>query len=143
MARENVEIIRRSYDELARTGDFDTELFAPEFEFDNSNAKLDAAVYRGLDGLREFLSLMRDMWKQMRFEPEEYIPVDENRVVVPVRITVVGRDGLETAARSAHLVTIRNSRVARMKAFQTKADALEAAGLTDSLRPRNSGALGH
>jgi ketosteroid isomerase-like protein len=129
MSQENVEIIRRGYEEFGRTGDFDPELFEPEFEFDNSNAKLDAAIYRGPGGLREFLSLMRDMWEHMRFEPEEYIPVDENRVVVPVRITVVGRDGIETAARSAHLFTMRDGRVARMKAFQSKADALEAAGL--------------
>lgn len=36
-------------------------LFDPEVEFDNSNAMLDAAVYHGPEGLREYLSLLREM----------------------------------------------------------------------------------
>jgi hypothetical protein len=34
-------------------------------------------------------------------------------------------------ARSAHLVTVRGGRVAHIKAFQTRKEALEAAGLRE------------
>ena len=92
---------------------------------------LDAAVYRGTEGLREYLSLMREMWRQVRFEPQVYIPVGEDQVVVPVRMVAVGRDGIETVARAAQIITLRRGKIIRMKAFQSKAEALEAAGLEE------------
>jgi ketosteroid isomerase-like protein len=131
MSEENVEIVRRNFEDFVRTGDFDPEAFDPEVEFDNSNAMLDAAVYRGTDGLRDYLSLMREMWRQVRFEPQEYIPVGEDQVVVPVRMVAVGRDGIETVARNAQIITLRRGKIIRMKAFQSKAEALEAAGITE------------
>ena len=131
MSQENVEIIRRGFEEFVRTGDFDPEDFDPEFEFDNSNAMLEAAIYRGTEGLREFLSLLRDMWKQLRFEPQEYIPVGEDQVVVPVRMIAVGRDGVETVARRATVFTLREGRITHVKAFQSTAEALESAGLRE------------
>ena len=100
MSRENVEIVRRGFEDFARTGDFDPELFDPDAEFDNSNAMLDAAIYHGREGLREYLFLLREMWKPVRFEPQEYIPVGEDQVLVPVRMITVGRDEVETVARA-------------------------------------------
>jgi ketosteroid isomerase-like protein len=131
MSQENVEVVRRGLEDFLRTGEFDPELLDPEFEFDNSNAMLDAAVYRGPEGLREFLSLMREMWKQVRFEPQEYIPVGEDQVVVAIRMSTVGRDEIETVARAAGVYTLRDGKVTHMKAFQSKAEALEAAGLEE------------
>ncbi|MDX6582580.1 MAG: hypothetical protein QOI10_1764 [Solirubrobacterales bacterium] len=131
MAHENVEIVRRGFEEFVRTGDFDPELFDPKVEFDNSNAMLDGAVYRGPEGVREYLSLLREMWKQVRIEPREFIPVGEDQVVVPLRMIVVGRDEIETVARAANLFTLRDGRVTHFKAFQSKADALQAAGVVE------------
>jgi ketosteroid isomerase-like protein len=92
---------------------------------------LDAAVYRGHEGLREYLTLMREMWKQVRFEPQEFIPVGEDKVVVPVRMIAVGRAEIETVARGATVFTVREGKVTHMKAFQSKAEALEAAGVRE------------
>ena len=131
MSQENVEIIRRINEDFARTGDFDPMLFDPDAEFDNSNAGLDAAVYHGPEGLRDYLSLLREMWKSVRFEPQEFIPVGEEQVVVPVRMVTVGRDEVETVARAATIFTLSEGKVTRMKSFQSKADALEAAGLRE------------
>jgi len=131
MPEENVQIVRRGFEEFVRTGDFDPELFDPKVEFDNSNAMLDGAVYRGPEGVREYLSLLREMWKQVRIEPQEFIPVGEDRVVVPVRMIVVGRDEIETVARAANLFTLRDGRVTHFKAFQSKAEALQAADASE------------
>jgi ketosteroid isomerase-like protein len=131
MSQENVEIVRRGYEEFARTGDFDPELFDPDVEFDNSNAMLDAAVYRGPEGLREYLSLLREMWKQVRLEPQEFIPVGEHQVIVPIRMITVGRGEVETVARTASVITVRQGKITHMKSFQSKAEALEAAGLSE------------
>lgn len=42
-----------------------------------------------------------------------------------------GRDGIEVEARSAWLITIRNGEQTSLTLFQTKREALEAAGLAD------------
>ena len=131
MSQENVEFIRGRFEEFGRTGDFDPADFDPEFEFDNSNSLMDASIYRGTEGLHQFLSLMREMWKQLRFEPQEYIPVGEDQVILPVRLIAVGRDGVETVARAASIFTLREGKVLHAKAFQSKAEALEAAGLRE------------
>jgi hypothetical protein len=71
------------------------------------------------------------MWKQVRFEPQEYIPVGEDQVIVPIRMISVGRDEVETVARSTNIFTMRKGKVTRIQAFQSKSEALEAAGLSE------------
>jgi hypothetical protein len=71
------------------------------------------------------------MWKTQRFELQEVIPFGEDRVVVLQRTVSVGRDGVETSARNANVLTLKQGTATHIKAFQTKAEALEAAGLRE------------
>jgi hypothetical protein len=71
------------------------------------------------------------MWESQRWEPEEVIPVGHDQVVVPHRIVSVGRDGVETIARNTNVYTLKERKATHIKSFQTKADALEAVGLTE------------
>ena len=64
-------------------------------------------------------------------EPEEFIPVGDDRVIVPQRIVSVGRDGVETIARNTNVYTLNEGKARKIKSFQTKADALEATGLSE------------
>ena len=91
----------------------------------------DRAVYRGHEGVREWLAHQREVWQSQRYEPEELIAVGEDRVLAALRFVSVGRDGIETVAHIATLTTIRAGKVTRMQAFITKAAALEAAGLSE------------
>src|SRR5437667_79548 len=110
MSQENVEIVRRGYEGYNRTGESVLELVDPDGVWDNSNAVFDPAVYRGLDGVREFLLWLREMWKQVRLEAEEFIVVDEDRVIVPTRIVSIGREGVQTIAHNANLFTLRDGK---------------------------------
>jgi len=131
MSQENVDIVRRFFEHFSRTGETDLSLIDPDAVFDNSNAMLDAAVYRGHDGARTFLSLLQEMWQGMRFEPQEFIPVGEDQVIVPFRMVMRGRDEIETVAHSATLYTFSEGKITHAKAFQSKAEALEAVGLRE------------
>ena len=131
MSQENVEVLRRFSEHFSRTGETDFSVIDPDAVFDNSNAIFDGAVYRGHDGVRTYVSLLRGMWEGMRFDPEEFIPVGEDRVIVPVRMVMRGRDEIETVARSATLYTLSKGKITHAKAFQSKADALEAVGLSE------------
>lgn len=134
MSRENTEVARRGIEQLNRqcsAEKLDLSLFARDIVVDNSNAVFDAAVYRGHDGVREWLSWARGMWKRQQFEPKQFIPVDEDRVIVPVRIVSVGRDDVEVVARAAALVTVDEGKITHMQTFQSETDALEAMRLSD------------
>jgi ketosteroid isomerase-like protein len=126
MSQENVEIVRRTYE----TDDPDPDLYDAEAVFDNSNA-IDPGVYRGLDQIREFYDAQGEMWESQRYEPQEFIPIGVDQVVVSEEIVSVGRDGVEVVARVATLCTLRAGKITHLKTFQTKADALEAAGLSE------------
>jgi ketosteroid isomerase-like protein len=137
MSQENVEIVRRIYEKwedlvLADPDDksFD-DFFDSAIEVDNSNAVFDGAVYCGRDGLREYLALLREAWTSLRLEPEELIRVGEDQVVVAQRIFPRSTGGVEVIARSATTYTFRDGKVIRIKTFQSKAEALEAAGLRE------------
>ena len=134
MSQENVEVVRRGMEQFNQdftAEDLNLDLLAPDIVFDNSNAGLDAAVYRGHDGMRELMSLLRGMWKLQQGQAQEFIPVDEDRVIVPVRIVSVGREDVEVMAHAAMLVTVGDGKITHIKSFQSKADALEAVGLSE------------
>ena len=134
VSQENVEIARRGVEQYNRqftsTQELDLDFLAPDVEFDNSSAALDAAVYRGHDGIRQFMSLVRGMWTVQTAEAEEFIPVGKDRVITSFRMVSVGRDNIEVTFRAATLVTVGGGKITHMKAFQSRADALEAVGLS-------------
>ena len=132
MSQENVEIARRWVGAYNRR-DFDglIGLTDPGVVLDNSNAAFDGAVYRGHDGVREWLSWVRGMWKRQQFRPQEFIPVGEDQVIVSVLLVSVGRDDVETVAHGAAITTMREEKVTQLKTFQSRAEALKAVGLSE------------
>ena len=127
-----MEIVRRGYEYFNRTGELDPDHWDADAVFDNSNAIFaDPGVYRGFDRIMKWVVDQRKMWKSQRYEPHEFISVGADRVVVPQRIVSVGRDGVEVVAHTANLFTLRGGKITGSKNFQTKAEALKAAGLTE------------
>jgi len=132
MSQENVEIVRRGYEHFSRTGELDRDRWDADAVFDNSNAIFaDPGVYRGFDRIMEFFIAQAKMWTSQRYEPEEFIPVGVDQVVVPQKIVSVGRDGVEVVAHTANLFMLHAGKVTSMKNFQSKAEALEAAGFSE------------
>jgi ketosteroid isomerase-like protein len=54
-----------------------------------------------------------------------------SEVVVPNTAHVRGREGIEVIARSAFVFTVENGQITRLRLFQERAEALEAAGLRE------------
>ena len=136
MSQDNVEIARRGlepFNEQFETGEVDLGLFARDITVDNLAATFDGAIYHGHDGLREWMALLRGMWKRQLTEPEEFIPVGD-QVIVPIRIVSIGRDDVETVAHAVLVMTVRERKIAHIKGYQTKAEALEAAGLSGQIK---------
>jgi ketosteroid isomerase-like protein len=133
MSQENVEIVQRAYkvfDDAGFSGaaGLDLGAFDADIEVDTSKRTFDVDVFRGHDGLREFLSLQRGMWKRRRLEPQEFISVDEDRVVVATRIVGVGRNEVKIVAHAASVWTLHAGKITHVKFCQDKGEALEAVG---------------
>ena len=125
-------MLRRGYDHFNRTGEPDYSLLDPDVVYDVSRRVFDPEIYRGHEGVREFTRLMREQWETIRVEPQDFIVTGDDVVVVPVRLVGVGKQSrAETTANAAHLWTFRGGKVIRQTTFQTRAEALEAAGLPE------------
>ena len=134
MSQENVEIVRRSTDAYNRR-DLDgiLESWALDARLDWSNARsFDAGVYRGHGEIRAFMEEFFASWGEVRIALV-YGPIEvEDGLLIAENVTYMrGRDGIEVQARSAWLITIRDGQHTSLTLFQTKQEALEAAGLSE------------
>jgi ketosteroid isomerase-like protein len=93
MSRENVELVRSGYEAFGQE-EFD-RMFAwldQEIVWDVSRRLIDPDVFHGHEGVREFLRRQGEVWSHQRIEPEEFIAIGEDVVVVPIRFVSTGRE---------------------------------------------------
>jgi ketosteroid isomerase-like protein len=103
---------------------------APNVEFDFTAAYPDRPVMRGIEELRRFRE--EGPWAELSFEPERFVDVDDERVLVLVRVYATGTgSGVPVELRNAHEFTIRDGVLVRFKVYADRASALEAAGLSE------------
>lgn len=137
MSQENVEIVRRVYEAIAR-GDTAAVLAAydPEVEWEFSGSPFrdlfKRVVYRGHDGLRSFIrERYEEAWESIEDHLDELIDAREHVVSV---VTTQGRglaSGAEVELTHAGVWTIREGKIVRVAWVGTRDEALEAAGLRE------------
>jgi ketosteroid isomerase-like protein len=134
MSQENMELVRRAIDAYNR-GDVDgfLENWAPDAVCDWSNSRgLDAGVFRGHGEIRAFAQRFLGTWDEARIElVGDPIEVEDGLLIFENVAHLRGRDGVETQARSAFLVTIQDGEQTALTLFQSKQEALEAVGLPE------------
>src|SRR5436309_12740291 len=116
MSRENVELARRGYAAFAE-GDVDAmaEFFHEDFVLYDSPLLPDQGVYRGFQGFVENYRKALESFEEFRSDPEEIIDVDDERVVVAVRISGRGKGShVVVDARVGHLWTVRDGRAVEL-----------------------------
>ena len=130
MSQENVELVRRAswawndggMDALLKYMDGDVEWhpFADSME---------AGVYHGHDGVRDYLGRPAEIFEEARLEPLEVIDVDDERVISVIRVIGRSENFGEIDAEFAWLITIgANGKIVRVETFTDRAQALAAAG---------------
>jgi ketosteroid isomerase-like protein len=129
----NVEKVRRATDAYSRR-DLDGWLaeWAPNAVLDWSNSRgFDAGVYRGHEEIRAFAQRLFAAFEEVRIELVDPVEVEGGVVVAENLAYLRGRDGIEVEARSAWLITIEGDKTTALTLYQTKQEALEAAGLRE------------
>jgi ketosteroid isomerase-like protein len=129
MSREDVEIVRRLFEATTRR---DAEgafpLLDPEIEWDMSGFPFPdlAGVYLGRDEVFRWWLRYFEIWAESGFEIVDTADVGGD-LAVTTRAWGKGRDGIEVEQAFVNLVTVRDGRLVRNRAFRTRDEALEAA----------------
>jgi ketosteroid isomerase-like protein len=133
MSEENVEIVRRAWEAYKRRdNEAALALYDPEIEIDlRGEARVGTGVYYGLEGVQAFFRDWVSTFGDVRSEVEEWIDAGD-QVIAMVRSYGRGkRSGVPVDMLEAHLWTVRDGRLRRLRTLATKADALKAAGLSE------------
>jgi ketosteroid isomerase-like protein len=132
MSEENVEIVRRHNeawnrrDLTAWLGSFGS---GAEVDWSRSRGPL-KGVYRGYGELEVFWDAFHSTFEDVHVEFHAFTEAGSD-VVVPNTSHIRGRQGIEVVARSNFVFTVENGQITRLRMFQERAEALEAAGLSE------------
>jgi ketosteroid isomerase-like protein len=127
MSEENVEIVRRAYEHLSATHLPLPEVMDAEIEF--SLAWMEG---RGVDAFRDAITEWVGTFDEWTIEATNLTAAGPNQVIAIVRDKGRPKDsGAAIDNEFAHLWTLRDGRAIRFEAFTERAQALEAAGLSE------------
>lgn len=131
MLRENVETVRRA---IAAVNDRDVDRYLACCTADvqlRAPRGVGGGVYDGPDGIRRFNVNLFDAGRDFRIVIEGLEPVGSDRVLAFLRITFHGRaSGIAVADDfpTANVYDLVDGRIARVRIFLDRHEALEAAG---------------
>ena len=137
MSQENVKIVRRGIVAFnaADAQDLDawiTEYLDPEIEWQTSREDPDAATHRGHEAVRRYYDQWLDSFVGLHADVEEYLDAGDDRVFAWIRWTGRGHaSGIGTEWWLAIVYTLRDGKVLRAEEYFDRAEALEAAGLSE------------
>jgi ketosteroid isomerase-like protein len=134
MSEENVEVVRKLYGFFARRdvalafpdhADPDIELRVPPLYPDTPE------VFRGPEGVEDWIAMIDEVWTEWRFEPERYLDAGSTVVVLARLVAEGDSSGIHLEREVAHLWEVENGRATSIRAYLNPAEALEAAGLEE------------
>ena len=90
----------------------------------------DAAVFRGYEGVKEYMRRWAGIWSHWAAEPEQFIETDGDVVVVLRHTATAKAGGIEVAGTHAVVFTVVAGKLTRLRDFARPEDAIEAVGLS-------------
>ena len=132
MSQANVELVCRAIDSVNR-GRLAVEDIADDFEMDWSNSVGPLkGVYRGLEQVNEAFQSFREAWDRLQWDVQEAIDLEGGRVLIVNRVRMRGRTSrVEVEATGIQVWTLREGKLASVKLYQSRAEAVEAVGLSE------------
>ena len=133
MSEENVEVVRAIYEEWGR-GNLQAGVshFDPTIMFIPYEGRPDGrSHYVGAEGIAEFMRTWLKEWTDFSITADELVDAGDT-VVVSQRQRATGKtSGVEAELAFFAVWTFRGRAVIRMEHFRDRAEALEAAGLSE------------
>jgi|SRR4029453_716246 ketosteroid isomerase-like protein len=134
MSEENVEIVRQAWEAWVRKdNETGLALYDPEVQIDLTAVPHigQSEVYFGREGLQEWLRDLLASFGIVKTEVEEWIDAGEQVIAMVHSYRRGKRSGVPVDMVQAHLWTVHDGLLLRLQIFSTRAEALEAAGLSE------------
>jgi ketosteroid isomerase-like protein len=131
MSEQNLAVLRAGYERFRRTGEFDDDLFDPDFVWDMSTFRgwPEAQTYSGIEGAREFMTEWISAFDDWQLEIEALHDAGDNVVAVARQRGRSKSTGLPVDMTFAQVWTLRAGRQIRMQMYDDPAEALRANGI--------------
>ena len=128
MSQENVELVRRAFEAWFR-GDSEEALAGLDPDIVYKPAQEEAV--QGLDAVRASWERWQASWQEQEVTLEETIDAGDH-VIQAILFRGRGRgSGIEVEGRFFQVLTIKDGKAVRWEEFSDRAEALEAAGLSE------------
>jgi ketosteroid isomerase-like protein len=134
MSQENVEIVRGSLEALADGGlDALAEFWNPDINWRAiEGAPDDVGEMHGREAARRYVQDWFETFDNFTAVAEELLDVADDRVVAVQHVTGRAKlSGVETELRYAVVYTLREGKIARVREYHDRAEALIAVGLSE------------
>ena len=125
MSRDNVDVVRAIHEGWVE-GVSTNHLIAPDLEYVNPPYAVEPGTVKG----RGTLFKVRDVYANFRLDPERFIDVGDNVVVIGMA-RGTGSSGVEIERRQGYVWTVKDGLAVRFQWFNDPAEAFEAVGLRE------------
>jgi ketosteroid isomerase-like protein len=124
---DDVERLRGAYQAFNHGGiEAILERLAPEIQVRDRESSPDRQTRYGKEGIKQLFDSYMEAFDALHLEPEEFIDAGD-QIVVSLHQRLRGKgSGAEVAGRIAHVWTMRDGAVVRLRIFRDKESALEA-----------------
>jgi ketosteroid isomerase-like protein len=133
MSEENVAVVKE-FTSLFEAGDRNAwrDHFDPDVVWDTSASNMPSAgVYHGHQGVERFFREWLGAWSEYAIEPREFIDAGDS-VVLVFRQRGTGREsGVQIERDFFSVYDLAESKVVRYRQYESREEALEAAGLSE------------
>ena len=127
-----MEVVKRCFELFARG---ETEVLLahidPEIETIEPPEIPGSDTYRGYEGLATAYNHWAAQWDDFRVELEELVDAGSDVVAISHHHGKGRTTGIPVGGLVAYVFTVREGRLVRMRIFNSKSEALEAAGLRE------------
>jgi ketosteroid isomerase-like protein len=133
MSQENLDLLRRGFEHVERTGEFLPEAAHPELVWDTTTFRggMNREKCSGVDETNRWLAQWLEGFEDWSIDVEELRDAGDRVVALVRQHARPKHGGPEVEMRMAMVFTFRDRLIARMEMYANRPEALEAAGFRD------------
>jgi ketosteroid isomerase-like protein len=132
MSQENVEVVRAIYDEWGK-GNFKQgfDLYDPLILLVQGEGFPESGPYLGLEGVGRYMRAFLEAWERVTIAADDLEVIGDTVVAAVVQHGIGKGSGAPAELRYSQVWSFRGGRVIRLDVIRDRAEALEAAGLSE------------
>jgi ketosteroid isomerase-like protein len=133
MSQENVDVVKE-FTRLFEEGDREAwrDYFAPDVVWDTSASSMPSAgVFHGHEGMERFFRDWLGTWTEYEMVAREFVDAGDSVVIVFHQRGTGRESGIQIERDFFGVYDLRESKVVRYRQYESRAEALEAAGLSE------------